>query len=709
VDITVYRDVTLSSYRVGEVSVFDLGQSSRKISSDWSVGDVNDDYSDWVYTWDASDDSGAMVVDAYTFPVSHSATMATFSAMKSESGATVKVTPADADANAAGHQVALGRGNNVVTVTVTNGDVEATHKINLVRPGMQASDITVTKDRGLMTDEDDGVKLTPTFDRDTYSYTASVESWIQTLRISATAVDPTATVSVNLDAINTAVGFAEVRLNEPQGADDSETTFRIGITNPTISEAPGLYILTVTRKGNTAPAFDMMQEDKTVKNGEAMTLKLPEAMGGNGDISHNLTAAELPNGLTYSAATRVISGTPVLTTDQGYESDFVLTYTAVDQDSDTSASDSDSMTFTLTVTNDDIPDETVDGGFGPDENFNTLRALVVSFQRSGQDEQIATLVPEFGPANGGPYTAIVPHDAENVWVTPSLSDAGAALWIDNISQQDARKVKILSTTEIMVEHTTHPALGSMIYTVELSPTDESAPSFAGKSIDDIVVLAGEEMRTVQLPAADGGNTDVQPLTYTLKDHGGRDIPRRGIGGIKFDAANRTLSGTPVLNADADKTTYRMSYQATDQDGDMSEVVAFTITVCDPDQVSDCTATGPDPEPTPTMTAMLTEWRSNDGTMATLTWTPDMMNGNAAAYQYVFSVAKIAGTPVNGVAGLDLSTFKYEPAGAAIAGDAYMQEVTGLMAGRDYVYGVIALFGNPGNWTWGMWEIINYTP
>lgn len=108
---------------------------------------------------------------------------------------------------------------------------------------------------------------------------------------------------------------------------------------------------------------------------------------------------------------------------------------------------------------------------------------------------------------------------------------------------------------------------------------------------------------------------------------------------------------------------------------------------------------------PTMTEMLTEWRSDDMMSATLTWTPDMMNGEMAAHQYVFSVAKNAGDPMPGVGGLDLSTFAYGP---SVAGDAYMVELTGLMADRDYVYGVIALFGSPGNWSWGQWEIINLT-
>ena len=110
-------------------------------------------------------------------------------------------------------------------------------------------------------------------------------------------------------------------------------------------------------------------------------------------------------------------------------------------------------------------------------------------------------------------------------------------------------------------------------------------------------------------------------------------------------------------------------------------------------------------PGPQMTADLTEHRDAGSTMATLTWTPEMRNGAAAAHQWVFSVAKNAGAPVNGVAGLDTDTFSYEP---ILAGDDYMVDLTGLMADRGYVYGVVALYGGPGTWAFGDWQIINYT-
>ncbi len=96
--------------------------------------------------------------------------------------------------------------------------------------------------------------------------------------------------------------------------------------------------------------------------------------------------------------------------------------------------------------------------------------------------------------------------------------------------------------------------------------------------------------------------------------------------------------------------------------------------------------------------------SADMTMATAYWTPDMdADGNAAAGQWFFTVAKKAGDAMSGVDGLDLGTFEYEP---MLAGDASTLELSGLMADRDYVYGVLAEFADG---SYGMWETFNYTP
>ena len=74
---------------------------------------------------------------------------------------------------------------------------------------------------------------------------------------------------------------------------------------------------------------------------------------------------------------------------------------------------------------------------------------------------------------------------------------------------------------------------------------DDAPSFA-EGVDDQAYTQGEEIATLQLPAASGGDGD---LTYTLDP----DVP-----GLEFDAAELTLSGAPT-----DLGVSELTYTVTD--------------------------------------------------------------------------------------------------------------------------------------------------
>ena len=100
----------------------------------------------------------------------------------------------------------------------------------------------------------------------------------------------------------------------------------------------------VAARPDTAPSFG----DKTVDAlsytvGDATTLTLPVATNGNGDLTYSLTPG-LPAGLTFDAATRMLSGTP--------ETSLAATsysYIVTDADDNTEASDTDTLLFDITI------------------------------------------------------------------------------------------------------------------------------------------------------------------------------------------------------------------------------------------------------------------------------------------------------------------------------------------------------------------------
>ena len=96
-------------------------------------------------------------------------------------------------------------------------------------------------------------------------------------------------------------------------------------------------------QSDARPSFGSLAiADKTYTQGQAIPAEaLPAATGGDGELSYGISPA-LPDGITFDAATRVLSGTP--TSAQPATS---YTYTATD--SDPSNPDSASLTFSVTV------------------------------------------------------------------------------------------------------------------------------------------------------------------------------------------------------------------------------------------------------------------------------------------------------------------------------------------------------------------------
>jgi hypothetical protein len=266
--------------------------------------------------------------------------------------------------------------------------------------------------------------------------------------------------------------------------------------------------LSFTIAVNGMPSFgDQVVEDQAYTAGDGVSLDLPEAVGGNVALTYTLDG-ELPPGLVFDPTSRTIAGTPppnVLYSAEGY----ALTYQVADVDGDAAE-----LSFTIAV------------------NGMPSFAGTITNQRVAEGEEMAPL--ELPAALGG-----------NGELTYSLSPEVPGLTFD----AETRTLSGTPTTADTYELT---------YRVEDSDGDVAEVTFSLKvdgtpafdtTIEDRILRQNETMDPWELPVASGGNGE---LTYSLD----LNVP-----GLNFDAASRTLSGTPT-----DTGVYRLVYQVEDAEG-----------------------------------------------------------------------------------------------------------------------------------------------
>ena len=413
----------------------------------------------------------------------------------------------------------------------------------------------------------------------------------------------------------------------PQTAGSYPMTYRVvdADENTADSDAAALsFTITVEQAepADTAPIFTGTVDDQSYTVGEAIeALTLPDATGGDGTLTYSL-GPMIPEGLMFDAATRTLSGTP--TTAGTY----AMTYTVADADgnSDDADTDTDTEEFTITVreapTDEECDDWNTRGFFttatvedvtaciraGADVNASDddgRTPLHYAAQYSDDPTIITVLVGATAEVDGRSDDGETPlHRAAqfnaNPAIVTALTDSGADV--------DAKRNDGKTPLHRAARYNENPAIitallsamasvnatdddGDTPLDVAQSPTiiavlraaggecgegrafadgtcqTDTAPSFTG-TVEHQTYTVGEAIEALTLPDAAGGNGT---LTYSL----GPMIP----GGLMFDGATRTLSGTPTTAG-----TYDMTYTVADADdsSDDTDTEAFTITVQEPE-------------------------------------------------------------------------------------------------------------------------------
>ena len=284
--------------------------------------------------------------------------------------------------------------------------------------------------------------------------------------------------------------------------------------------------------GSLAFAADAEVADQSYTAGTAIDdLVLPAASGGTGTRTYSVLSV-LPAGLSFDADTRTLSGTPSAATDGAV----VVIYTVSDE-----AGTVDLLTFSITVN----PAMSTSFGFAAAVDDQTYTAgtaiddLVLPAASGGTGTltySILTTLPaglEFDAAT------------RTISGTPSAATDGA-----------------VDVTYLVTDEGGSAAVLTFSITVNPGMSSSSLAFADNAAIADQAYTAGSPIVPLVLPAASGGTG---ALTYRLVG-----LPA----GLVFDAATRTLSGTPsAATDDAVDVTYIVA-----DEGGAAAFLTFSIKV-----------------------------------------------------------------------------------------------------------------------------------
>ena len=325
--------------------------------------------------------------------------------------------------------------------------------------------------------------------------------------------------------------------SDPNEEDSDEDTLTFSITVGT----------------DIAPAFadGVFMPFQTYIVGESVALTLPVATGGNGPIVYQLFESDEPVadgasvlGLTYNAAARTLTGTVTAGA-------IFLEWVASDSDANNAADDVDSLRFFIRVEVDIAP---------------AFAVTSIAAQTYRQNAPITPLTLPRAHGNRG--------NRGNGDITYTLTPAIAGLTL-NPTSRVLSGAPTTVTTATMYTYTASDSdannaaddTATLTFTVTVELTVDTAPTFGGATAPAQTYVVNQLITPVTLPAATGGNA---PYTYTLTPA----LP----GGLTFDAAERTITGTPIAAAEAADFTYTASDGDTNTMASDAASLSISITV-----------------------------------------------------------------------------------------------------------------------------------
>ena len=234
----------------------------------------------------------------YTASVANSVESTTVTATPTHAGASREITPADADANAAGHQVNLtAGGDTVITAEVTAQDkmTTKTYRVTVTRAAAQPPQ---SDDATLSALSLSGVSLSPAFASRTITYTPSVANSVESTTVTATTNQASATVVIMPADADANTAGHQVNL----GVGDTEITVEVTAED---GSAMKTYTVTVTRAPAGASSDATLRE--LTLSGVTLTQAFtPEVITYTANVDNSVSATTVKAVTTDARATRKI-------------------------------------------------------------------------------------------------------------------------------------------------------------------------------------------------------------------------------------------------------------------------------------------------------------------------------------------------------------------------------------------------------------------
>ncbi len=327
--------------------------------------------------------------------------------------------------------------------------------------------------------------LTPPFAAATTGYTLNVASTVTDVMLTPTAADAAATLSVSGSTVASG-SVTTISSLTPGG------TRVVPIVVTAADGRPMTYQVTITNAPDLIPTFgsQTVAAQRYTLGVNVGTVQLPTATGGDGALSYTLTPA-LPNGLSFDATNRQISGTPTATVA-------ATPYTLTATDSDATSPDQATLSFPITVSvagplaavltaSPALTEANLDGAMVRVTLMNTLYVDAASLNASGfmLSENVAGDVTVSG----------VVRDSDTV-ATLTLAHDGTDLSADG-------------TLGVTVLAAAHASSGNLVTgTVSITFRDDIAPMLSTATVNrDMLMLVYDEALN-ETPLPDSGDYTV---------------------------------------------------------------------------------------------------------------------------------------------------------------------------------------------------------